>query len=92
MPSRLLDQQEPCEVHVDKFGEADQVFEELLTVLPPQIDGQTIGVIAPVELQELPELWIVQPPDEVGNAARNILLSDAHAGMSLSVSPVAVAR
>lgn len=92
MPSCLLGQQEPCEVDVDQSRKADQVFKELLTVLPPQIDGQAIRVMLPFELQKLPELRIVQPPGKFGNAARIILLSDAHVGMSLSVSPVAVAR
>lgn len=92
MPSRFLGQQEPCEVDVDGTGTADQAFKELLTVLPSQIDGQAIGVMSPFELQEFPELRILQPPGKFGNAARVILLLAAHAGIPLSASRVAVAK
>jgi hypothetical protein len=62
----LLNEQVPGEVEVDGAGRADQVFEDLLAVLPGRVDGQAVCVGGADEREEWPELGVFEPPVSVG--------------------------
>ncbi|GAA4235736.1 hypothetical protein FHR32_008545 [Streptosporangium album] len=51
VPLRFLHQQEACEVGIGVIRGADQGVKDLLPVLPPQINGQTLLVMSSFETQ-----------------------------------------